>query len=414
MAVAKPYLPTNWLEESRYNDSVSIKFDLAMKERNVLLVDTNRGAYPLLKTLEANGCNVTTIGSDSSAPLAKLCKSYIQADYTDKAVLQAIAEKGKYWAIIPGCTDASYHACASLSNCSRIGIDHADAIAKIFNKQGLRRLAMSIGIPQPSELSEAEALQSETILIKPVDSYSGAGIIKLDRPSRLELQAAIVQAREASPSQEVLIEEYINGQLYSHSAFMEEQVVKNDFFVKEDCIDFSYAVDTSCLAQDLSLDIQQQVRDSIERLAIKLQLRDGLLHTQFILRDDAAYVIEMTRRHPGDLYSMLIQYSTGFNYPAEYINAFLPTPIRSWSPDQEKRFIIRHTVTAGSGRDLWGLRFNLPVKINNLIPLAKAGDKLDKAPKGRAAILFLESSSKGEHEEIYRNIISKKLYSFED
>lgn len=385
-----------------------------MKDCNILLVDTNRGSYPLLKTLEANGYNVTTVGSDSSAPLARLSRRYIEADYTNQATLQAIVDEGSYLAIIPGCTDASYLACAALINHSKKGIDKEDAIFKVFNKQGLRDLAKNLGISQPSELSEIDAINSQGILIKPVDSFSGAGIIKLDKPSRSSLQAGIERARKMSPSNEIIIEDFVEGQLYSHSAFLKKQEIERDFFVKEDCSDYPYSVDTSCLAQDLSITPIKQVRRDVARLASELQLKDGLLHTQFILRNETAYIIEMTRRHPGDLYGLLIQYSTGIDYSAHYLNAFLPDPCKDNVIESKNPYIIRHTITAGSGVNLWSLAFKHKALIRQWIPLANVGTHLSAAPQGRAAIVFFEQHSKEELEEVYKLLTSRMLYTFLD
>jgi hypothetical protein len=209
-----------------------------------------------------------------------------------------------------------------------------------------------------------------------------------------------------------LIEEYVEGQLYSHSAFLVDQRISHDFFVQEDCIDYSYAVDTSCIALNLAEPVRAQVRANMQQLAQHLQLVDGLLHSQFLVRDGQAYLLEITRRHPGDLYSLLIQHSTGFNYAARYLNGFLPEPIEHRDVKQEMCPIIRHTITAGAGCDLWSLRFHHPVKIRQWIPLAVAGDHLAPAPQGRAAIIFLESETAQDHLSTYSRLLNRELYSF--
>ncbi len=392
---------------------IQCKVQKLTQSKRVLLVDTNRGSYPLLKTLEQNGYHVTTVGSDENAPLAKLTKHYINADYTDPTTLQAIVDSGCYSAVIPGCTDASYHACASLTSRINKGIDTQETIARILNKKGLRGTIKELGMPQPEELSEADAFNHQCILIKPVDSFSGSGISRLVRPSEFSLQSAIERAREVSPSRQFVIEEFIEGQLYSHSAFLEKQKITQDFFVQEDCSDYEYAVDTSRLAQNLSLDTKQIVRNSIDRLANRLQLNDGLVHTQFILKDGLAYIIEMTRRHPGDLYGLLIQHATGIDYSAHYLNAFLPEYCEFDSSLDASPYIIRHTVTAGYGLDLWSLAFKHEVFIRQWIPLASAGTYISKAPQGRVAIVFFEQKNLKEQNELYDLLTKRLLYKFD-
>lgn len=379
--------------------------------RDVLLVDTNRGSYPLWSTLTANGYNVTVVGGDPEAALARLCTSYIQADYADSRVLASIVASNSYVAVIPGCTDASYLACAGLPEWVNRGMDRPDAVRGIFNKQALRDLAGRLGILQPLELSLETALQAEQVLIKPVDGFSGAGIIKLQKPSAESLRDGLAVAAKRSPTGRALIEEFVVGRLYSHSAFLCDQEVAQDFFVQEDCVDYPYAVDTSCIALDLSEDVKQQMRSSVQRLAKHLQLVDGLFHSQFLVRDSQAYLLEITRRHPGDLYGLLIQHATGFDYATRYLNGFLPEPIQPRDVQQELRPIVRHTITAGPGQDLWSLRFHVPVMIRQWVPLAVAGDNLAAAPQGRVGIVFLESETPEEHLCTYLRILNRQLYS---
>ncbi len=273
-------------------------------------------------------------------------------------------------------------------------------------------MARELGILQPSELSSTEALKCDAILVKPVDSFSGAGITKIKSPTNDAIDEALVAAQESSPSGRVLIEEFVEGQLYSHSAFLVNQAISHEFFVQEDCIDYPYAVDTSCIALDLAHSVKHQVRSDIQRLAHHLQLVDGLLHSQFLVRDGQAYLLEITRRHPGDLYGLLIQHATGFDYAARYLNGFLPEPIQPHDVQQELRPIIRHTITAGPGCELWSLRFHEPVKILQWVPLAVAGDYLAAAPQGRAAIVFLESETTKDHQALYGRLLNRELYSF--
>lgn len=375
-----------------------------------LLVDTNRGAVPLWRALRDQGWQVTVVGADPQAPLARLCDRYIKANYSDGEALAAIVADRPWQAIIPGCTDASYLACAALPGARLRGFDSPEVVRQLFDKQALRQLASDLAIPQPALLSEQQAIGAEAVLVKPVDGFSGGGISRLDRPTAEQLQQALAVARQRSPSGQALIEEFVQGQLYSHSAFLHNQKIEHDFFVQEDCIDSPYAVDTSCLAVDLEEDVKQQLRTVMQRLAEHLQLVDGLLHSQFLLRDGKAHLLEITRRHPGDLYGLLIQHATGFDYAARYVNGFLAEPIQPRDRPQELRPIIRHTITVGAGCDLWSLRFHEPVLIREWVPLARAGDHLGAAPQGRVAIVFLECSENQIPRNPYIALTSKSLY----
>ncbi len=69
------------------------------------------------------------------------------------------------------------------------------------------------------------------LLVKPSDSFSGRGVTKVF--DRTELAAAVADARRNSRSAEVVIEEFIEGSLHSHSAFIKDQEIAFDVFVDE-------------------------------------------------------------------------------------------------------------------------------------------------------------------------------------
>ena len=56
----------------------------------------------------------------------------------------------------------------------------------------------------------------------------------------------------------------------------------------------------------------------------KYNLVDGLFHIQCILKSDEIYIIECTRRLPGDYYHYFASLSSGENYLHYYINSFIP------------------------------------------------------------------------------------------
>ena len=379
----------------------------------ILLVDTNRGSYPLWRALAEQERRVSVVGADPDAPLAKLSSNYIKANYSDAKRMAEIVRNQPYVAIVPGCTDASYLACATLPGGPPKGVDSPEVAQQLFQKRSLRQLADELGIRQPAQLTETQALSAPCVIVKPVDGFSGAGITKLVEPTDEALQLAKATARKHSHTGQVLLEEYLEGQLYSHSAFIAKQKIVQDFFVQESCIDYPYAVDTSCVAHNLVKSATDELRSNLYKIAHHLDLVDGLIHTQFILRGGEAYLIEITRRHPGDLYGLLIQYSTGFDYAAQYLNAYLPKPIKHQDLHHGSKFIVRHTITAGTGCNFWSLKFKVPVLIRQWIQLAKAGDKLEAAPKGRAAIAFFETKDQESCARLYKQLAQREIYSFQ-
>ena len=378
----------------------------------ILLVDTNRAAYTIYQSLVAQGHDVFVLGGNPQEPLAKISPNYIQLDYSDAGALAGLIDKESFDYIVPGCTDVSYKVCAEVNRGRFPGIDSVVANRRINEKSEFRALAGKLGIPVPRVVSFEQALELESVIIKPVDSFSGRGISILEKPTREKLAKAHEEACAVSKSREALIEEFVSGQLYSHSAFLVDGEVVADFIVREDCTTNPFTVDTSCVVFDFDADLLQALRKDACKLFNHLELQNGLIHSQFILAQGQYWIIEVTRRCPGDLYALLIEMSTGYPYGASYAASFLgETPLlRSAGPLRER--IIRHTATSQMGESLWGFHFTQPVDLRFFVPLAEAGEYIKPSPYGRAGLFFLRTQSDKEQASIYKSLLVGSSYSF--
>jgi carbamoylphosphate synthase large subunit len=381
----------------------------------VLLVDTNRSAVPLYKYLIKEGYDVSVVGRDPDETLARLADKYIQLDYSDINGLKKLIENEKFDYLVPGCTDTSYRACSEVNEvngCRYFNIDTLENFHNINEKQKFRQVAEQHGLPVPRLYSKEEALKAGSIIVKPVDSFSGRGIQVLNYPDAEDLDKAYKHAQSESICGSAIIEEYISGQLYSHSAFVSNNIVVSDFIVQEDCTLNPYAVDTSRLAFNFPNEILQSLRRDISKLSNSLNLVDGLIHTQFIFTDGRYWIIEMTRRCPGDIYSLLIEYSTGYQYAASYVAPFVNKVPMSNKSDTECQYIVRHTIGSDEPRRLWGIKFSGSVEIHLLVPLLVSGGNIEKAPSGRVGIIFLRASSLEDQDLLYEKCLSGSLYEY--
>jgi hypothetical protein len=377
-----------------------------------LLVDTNRAAYTIYQSLLAQGHNVFVVGGNPHEPLAKICPNFIQLDYSNASALDGLIDLVGFDFIVPGCTDVSYKTCAEVNLGRFMGIDSVEAARAINDKSEFRAAAARLGIPVPKVLDFEQALHCDAVLVKPVDAFSGRGITIVKKPTRDCLQAAYSLGCEASKTRTALIEEFVCGQLYSHSAFLQAGKVVADFVVQEDCTTNPFTVDTSKVLFDFPEKLRESLRADASKLFSGLGLVDGLIHSQFILSTDRYWIIEVTRRCPGDLYALLIEMSTGYPYGASYAASFLGgAPLPQNAGTLQKR-IIRHTATSKDGDSLWGFSFNQPVNLKFFVPLATAGDFIKPSPYGRAGLFFLEAQSDKEQESLYESLLDGSLYCF--
>lgn len=379
----------------------------------VLLTDTNISALPIYKYLRAEGHDVYVMGGNPNDSLAKYVPKYVQADYSDTATLHAVINQLQVDYLVPGCNDASYKACSLVNKDGRFpGIEGQETNDVLNNKEKFRNFALEHKLPVPKVYGRSEVTAScFPLIVKPVDAYSGRGVTVIREENAPILDAAIAEAQKQSKNGAYLIEEFVSGQLYSHSAFISGGKIVADVVVEEQCIANPFAVDTSRVVDNLPVTKHDEIRAAIDKTAATMQLKNGLFHTQFICNGASVWIIEPTRRCPGDMYSRLIEMSTHMNYVENYVRPFIGLRHRFSSDSRIKSLIIRHTITASRGGTGLTLQFNEAVKVREYVSLSCSGDNMKPAPTGRFGIVFIEAESVEEQELIYRKAITRQLYN---
>ena len=377
-----------------------------------LLVDINLSSMPIYNALINAGLEVYVIGRNKTDLLSQYAENFIEGDYSDLSFLDNVITTYRINYLIPGCNDLSYEVCSQMAAKHQFSnIDNVENTYIINNKKKLKDVLLSLDIPAPKIIQAHEVNNVKSVIVKPTDAFSGKGITILNEDNKEQLNATITHAKEFSKTNSFIIEEFVDGQLYSYSGFLENGVIIKDFIVQENGSSSNFSVDTSMVVFDMNPSIAEKIKNDIERLSEKLNLCNGLIHVQFILKNEKYWVIEITRRCPGDLYSLLIEEATGYKYAESYANAFISKNIISNS-DIIKKNITRHTVCPTHPLKYQGLQFHQDIKFSKLFHLANMGDELNQGALGRTMIIFVESESGVTQEELYNTIINRKLYSY--
>ncbi len=380
----------------------------------VLLVDTGFSAAPIYRSLIAAGHEVHVVGSNPADCLAKQAANYWEIDYSDTDALRGLIDKQGFDYLVPGCTDRSYESCVIAGRGRFTGLDAPAAMSAVSNKGAFRRVAAVLGLPIPMVFSDSESAIGHDVIVKPVDAFSGKGITVLSGADGREIEEAVARASTFSPSREVLVEEFVEGQLYSHSAFLVGCKVSCDFLVQEDGTANKFVVDTSRVLDSFECEsLLREVRESVEALARHLDLKDGLLHTQFIANSERVWLIEMTRRCPGDLYSQLIELSTGYPYARSYSMSFLgikaaPLDVAPLRP------IMRHTISVSSAQVFDHVCFLRKLEIERYVQVCLVGATLLPSPQSRVAVIFCHEQNQELLDDIYMAALRRQLYVVSD
>lgn len=370
-----------------------------MGNNRVLLVGTSFSAIPLLQYLKKNNFHVSVCGGLKNDPCHHYADQSFYIDYSNKNKLLELCQQNEFDFLIPTCNDYSYNSASYVATQLNkfYGFDTFEITNILHTKSGFRAFAIEHNLSVPQAIKYSVDLDLDTLslsyplLVKPDDSFSGQGVTKVF--TKNELNGAVETAKNNSKNSDVILEEFVEGNLYSHSAFIQDGRILIDFFVNEFCTVYPYQVDSSCLTHQLKEETLQGVRADIQKLVTLLDISDGLLHTQFISDDTKFWLIETMRRCPGDLYGSLINKSTNFPYIQSYVNPFLN---RKNSSEYTKinKFVARHTLTVQNDQFFQSFQVDFsPSKSVEIVPLKESGYYLEKAPLDKIGIIFAEFDS---------------------
>ena len=142
-------------------------------------------------------------------------------------------------------------------------------------------------------------------------------------------------------------------------------------------------------------DLEARIGREVKKVVDALEIKHGLIHTQFILSETDVYLIEVTRRCPGDLYAELIRFSTGFSYAEAYVASFVGRSLTSRNKDLE-RIIVRHTMRSKEPGYLGSIDVRQKAALMSMTPVLSVGDELPPEKKFRAAVGFFHAESEQE------------------
>lgn len=372
----------------------------------VLLLDAAFSAIPIYDYMTGSGQEVWVMGNRAGDVLAQRAgERWIAQDYSRADQVRAHMERLDIDYLVPGCTDVSMETCISLGGTY---LDAPSANVMLADKHQFRALCADLDLPAPREVYAERIPARGRFICKPVDAFSGRGISVFDGGDPKAAAYALALARDASPSGRALVEPFVEGALYSYSTFIENCTPTDWFFVREGSSINPFAVDTSYVVNDMPESCRQTLADAIAKIARNLDLKDGLVHTQFLWDGREPSIVEVSRRCPGDLYALLIEYGTGYPYAGRYASYFLGAPCAA--DIARPRHVLRHTVTADQRATYGGLRLDDVIPCRAFFPLQPLGADLVGGHAGRAGILFCEFPERSQMLAAEHLFMARKAY----
>ncbi len=293
----------------------------------VLLLCASHNDLGLIRGLKKLGLEIVVTGAIPGLVGEKYCDKYIEADYSNFDLILQIAKKEKVDRICACCNDYGVYTAAYVAEQLNLpGYDSYDTTCILHNKDRFKKFAREMDIPSPwtemftkksDALNFLKITNAYPIIIKPTDCSAGNGITKID--SFKEAERAVKTAFSKTRSGVIVAEQYLTGSQHGFCSFLVNQKVRAYVSNNEYSIQNPYRVEIDTYPADNFEESAKIIVPEIEKIAKKLQLKDGIFHLQYIVCDGKPMIIEVMRRAIGNMYSVPGDLLTGL--PWDYWEA---------------------------------------------------------------------------------------------
>lgn len=287
--------------------------------KKILVLNAGHSEIPLLEEVKELGYYLITSGNKPNEKGHLIGDKYIQADYSDKERILEIIKEENIDGIVScahdfGLETASYVA----EKMGWKGHDSYENTMILHNKDSFKQLCVKLNIPSPLSVGFTDvdaALEyvekvDYPIIVKAVDQASGVGISKAENVK--EAIVAVENAFDKSKSKRIVVEPFIVGKQESINAFVRKGKVVS--FVT--CDSYSplnpYLIQTETLMSENYEFLKDELVSIIEKIFAELNLVDGLITMQMIIKDGKPYIIEAMRRCLGNRYLYIAEAANGF------------------------------------------------------------------------------------------------------
>lgn len=297
----------------------------------------------------------------------------------------------------------------------RLGIEGVSRETAMLasDKLAMKRRFAERGIPIPwfSEVATPQELQriaverGRDLVIKPADSRGSRGVQRIAKVQ--DIGKAFAFARSHSPTQRVMVEQYLDGpQVSTESIVVDGKCYTPGFSDRnyEFLETFApYFIENGGdLPSHLPAEIQDKVKDLVGRAAAALGVRNGTVKGDIVVHNGEPYVIELAARLSGGFFcSREIPLNTGVDFIANAIRVALRDSVdpRELEPKSQTPVIQRYAFPkAGRVVSIKGEEDARRIPgVADLIVTARIGDVIpphgDKRPS--AAMVLATGADRG-------------------
>lgn len=370
-----------------------------MKDKVLILGGSHRD-IPLIEAAKKLGYFTITLGDKDYYLGHQHSNRMYKVNFNNLDEVKKIIKKENIKHIIPGCGEESYMNTVKLAHELKLGnFDSLETATTLHNKWKFKEFCLKNNIGSPKGIfyknNNSYKELKFPIVIKPTTLSAGRGVSVVYNEEEFKTSLQIAK----KISNEIFLEEFIDGELLAYSVFLKNEEILYGFLGVDKPYINKYLISTAypTYTNDETL---KELKFDIEKIAKKLNLVDGMFHLQVIIRNDKPYIIDVTRRIAGDFYPYLIEHSDHVKYSQAVVNSYLGVNITNEfeNNDHEQSFIIRHCVMASKNGIYKKLVIDSSIedKIIYKFDLLQNNDKIDDYMYNLVSIVLIKLNTKND------------------
>ncbi len=302
------------------NDTTNIHI---LKNGKVLVVAGGLWQVPLIKYLKNKGHQVWVVDPYLHSPGVKYADVHIQSDVRDFENIKEILKKEKFEFIVTDQSDISVNTVEKLNNFFNLPGNDVHVTDTFVNKYKMRLLAKTLAlfVPEFCKINNSIDLQkfiekvSLPIILKPADSQSSRGVVKIDESNISNIEHEVVNSLKYANCGYLIAEKFINGQEVTVEGFASNfkhrtlAISKKKHFRTGIASELRYPAE---IPNNIYLEIEKINDFFVENSG----LRFGITHAEYMIdeKTNRIALIEIACRGGGTLISSdIVRWVSGIN-----------------------------------------------------------------------------------------------------
>lgn len=294
----------------------------------ILVIGGGLWQVPLIKYIKSKGHKVYVVDPYLHSPGVQLADKHFKCDVRDYGQIKELTKNEKFEFIATDQSDISVNTVAQLNTYFNLPGDNLSITDKFVNKYKMRLLAESLGLPIPqfckidhaNDLKEFIEIVGLPIILKPADSQSSRGVVKIDETNQQNIEHFVINSLKYTNCGYLIAEEFVEGQEVTVEGFA------SNFKHRTLAISLKKHFRTGiaselCYPADIPEDIYNEIEKLNDKFVENSGLRFGITHAEYMINIKTGRIalIEIACRGGGTLISSdIINWVSGINVYDHY------------------------------------------------------------------------------------------------